>query len=346
MGNCFRKPKISYREIGPCDSPAGSPTVRLYGPSSCPRTSTIRIALLYKNVDAEFVPLETPNFGPEAAAVLQCGKETISGPAEKLVRYVDGRFPGPSLLTSDTAGREPAIVAAARLQHRSMSSHLDQMTRWAEELARRPKVRPRMEVRKLGQSYSRLVEVMMEHAQMEEKIVFPVLDRADRGMCKTANEEHARDFPIMNGIREDIKSIIALDSGSSWYYEAVSKLVAKLKTLQEHCKEHFEEEEADLLPLLEEAGMSREQQERAVGQYLEEVMEASHSHLFQFLISGLLPAEAMQYLDLISRCCSRQRAATMLRSLIEESSEGAASEQDKSLVVVTPEAAWNQYKRW
>ncbi|KAG9459060.1 hypothetical protein H6P81_003568 [Aristolochia fimbriata] len=335
MGNCFRKPKISYREIGPCENLAGSPVVRLYGPASCPRTSAVRIALLYKNVDAEFVPLETPNFGPEAVAVLLCGKETLSGPAEKLVRYVDGRFPGPSLLPSATASRESAMAAAARLQHRSMASHLDQLTRWAEELARRPKARPRMEVRNLGQTYSRLLEVMMEHAQMEEKIVFPVLDRADRGICTSANEEHARDFPIMNGIREDIKSIVALDSGSSSYYEAMTKLAAKLRTLQEHYREHFEEEEGELLPLLETAGMSREQQERALGQCMEAVMEVSHSRLFHFLISALLPAEAMQYLDLVCRCCSRGRAGTMIRSLMEESGQGAAPEYDQSLVVVS-----------
>ena len=41
---------------------------------------------------------------------------------------------------------------------------------------------PRMEVRKLGLSYSQLLEVMLEHAQMEERVLFPIVEKADRGL--------------------------------------------------------------------------------------------------------------------------------------------------------------------
>ncbi|KAA8538991.1 hypothetical protein F0562_025683 [Nyssa sinensis] len=72
---------------------------------------------------------------------------------------------------------------------------------------------------------------MRGHAQMEENVVFPIMEMADRGLSKAANEEHARDLPIMNGIKEDIKSIGVLDSGSPVYQEAISNLSTRLKTL-------------------------------------------------------------------------------------------------------------------
>eukprot|EP00262_Sarcandra_glabra_P018889 TRINITY_DN6936_c0_g1_i1.p1 TRINITY_DN6936_c0_g1~~TRINITY_DN6936_c0_g1_i1.p1 ORF type:complete len:225 (+),score=33.02 TRINITY_DN6936_c0_g1_i1:90-677(+) len=173
---------------------------------------------------------------------------------------------------------------------------------------------PRMEVRKFGRSYSQLLEVMLEHAQMEERIVFPVLERADRGLCKAVNEEHARDLPIMNGIKEDIKSIGVLDAGSPVYQEAMANLSSRLKTLQKHCKEHFEEEERELLPLLEAAELSKARQEGVLIQCFE-VMESTHSHLFHFLMSGLLPHDSMQYLDVVSRCSDKQRVAAILATL-------------------------------
>ena len=75
--------------------------------------------------------------------------------------------------------------------------------RWAEDLSTRggrrtvdPSVgSPRMELRKFGKNYSQLLEVMLEHAQMEEKVVFPVLERADRGMIQGTLR-----FPLPNFI--------------------------------------------------------------------------------------------------------------------------------------------------
>lgn len=52
------------------------------------------------------------------------------------------------------------------------------------------------------------------------------------GLCKGANEEHAKHLPIMNGIKEDIKSIGVLDSGTSVYQEALYNLSGRLKSLQ------------------------------------------------------------------------------------------------------------------
>lgn len=51
------------------------------------------------------------------------------------------------------------------------------------------------------------------------------------GLCKAVNEEHAKHLPIMNGIKEDIKSIGVLDSGTLIYQEALYNLSTRLKSL-------------------------------------------------------------------------------------------------------------------
>lgn len=81
-----------------------------------------------------------------------------------------------------------------------------------------------------------------------------------------------------------------------------------------HCKEHFKEEEQELLPLLEAAELSKEKQEGVLAQCVE-VMGATHSHLFHFLMAGLLPQDAMQYLDVVTRCNDSPRVSSMLREL-------------------------------
>ncbi|KAK9078712.1 hypothetical protein SSX86_002769 [Deinandra increscens subsp. villosa] len=319
----------------PSPAPAKLPVVRLYGSPSNPATSYIRFALLYKPVTLIYAPSETPDFGFQTP-VIQYGSDVISGSSVTILRYLDAKFPKPMLLSNWSGGAcdwsggawnetIPAVVAAAVLQHRSLVWHLERMVRWAEDLAARggrSKGDPvmgsaRMEVKKCAKSYSQLLEVMLEHAQMEEKIVFPVLEREDRGLSKSANEEHARDLPLMNGIKEDIKTIIVLDSGSSSCQDALFTLSTRLKLLQENCKQHFEEEERGILPLMEAAELTQGQQERLLEQSLD-VMPGTHSHLLKFFMEGLLPQEAMLYLDLITRCTDKDRAGSIYRFLVEE----------------------------
>ncbi|XP_010245450.1 PREDICTED: uncharacterized protein LOC104588984 isoform X2 [Nelumbo nucifera] len=336
MGNCFRKPKKSSAEIAPFDYYSrGSPPVKLYGSPSGAVTSYIRVALHYKAVSLHFIPFESTTLGAADKPVLQCGSDTISGSAETLLQYIEAKFPHPPLLhrvCSLQRERYPAIVLATTLQHKSMTWHLQRLVRWAEDMATRGARRtvdpsmgsPRMEVRKFGRSYSQLLEVMLEHAQMEERIIFPILEKADRGLSKAANEEHARDLPIMNGIKEEIKSIGVLEAGSAPYQEALFDLSARLKTLQEHCKQHFEEEERELLPLLEAVELSKEWEQSMVEQCME-VMEGTHSHLFQFLIEGLLPRDSMQYLEMTMRCRDKGRVATILCTLASRIEAGSMS---------------------
>lgn len=192
MGNCFRSLKKSTAEIVPSDTLKLSPVaVRLYGSSTSPLTSYIRFALSYKPVSLRFIPSETPDFGSETP-VLQCGSEVVSGSPLTLLRYLDAKFPDRPLV--NIVGRRfdettPLVVSTAVLQHRSMRWHLERLVRWGEDLVTRggrasgdPVMgSPRMEVKKLGRSYSQLLEVMLEHAQMEERIVFSILEKADRG---------------------------------------------------------------------------------------------------------------------------------------------------------------------
>lgn len=321
MGNCVQKSKISTAEIVPQESvKVVRPTVRLHGSTTSIVTAYIRFALLHKAVPHRFVPTEAPSFGSEAP-MLQVGSETVRGSRETLLGFINSRFPDPPLTMPDYRDDTmPLIVRVVGLQHKSMLWHVQRMVRWAEDLAARggkgshdPTMgSPRMEIKKFGKSYSELLELMLEHAQMEERVVFPVLDTADRGICKAANEEHARHLPIMNGIKEDVKSVGVLDSGSPVYQEALSNLSSRLKSLQEHFKQHFAEEDRDLLPLMEAVELSKEQQKRVMEQCLD-VMQGSHSHLLNFFLEGLIPTEAMHYLDLIAGYSAKGRLATVLR---------------------------------
>ncbi|CAK9180657.1 unnamed protein product [Ilex paraguariensis] len=325
MGNCFGTQKKSTAEISPSVFSKSSPIVKLYGSPTNPATSYIRFALLYKPISLHFTPSENPLFGPETPIIL-FESDVVSGSPETILRYLDAKFPDPPLMRYVNCYDEttPLFVWVVKLQHRSVTWHLERLVRWVQDLVTRGgRARgdpvmgsPRMEVRKFGRSYSQLLEVMLEHAQMEERIVFPILERADRGLCKAANEEHARDLPIMNGIKEDIKSIGVLDSGSPVYQEALFNLSTRLKTLQEHCKEHFEEEERELLPLMEAAELSKEQQERVMEQCVD-VMCGTHSHLIRFFMEGLVPRDGMQYLDLIFRCCDKDRVSSIFSVIVE-----------------------------
>ncbi|XVE90907.1 hypothetical protein DITRI_Ditri20bG0114100 [Diplodiscus trichospermus] len=324
MGNCFAQSKISTAEFAPCDCPrrfkplSVVPTARLYGSASSVHAAYVRFALLHKNLSLQFVPTDNPSSDGEPL-VLEIGSETVSGYRESLLQFIEDKFPHPPLRFNlvDTA---PLVVKVTWLQHRSITWHLERLVRWAEDLSTRRGKRtvdpavgsPRMELRKFGRHYSQLLEVMLEHAQMEERVVFPVLERADRGLCKAANEEHARALPVMNGIKEDMKSIVVMDYGTPAYNEGLSNLFVRLKSLQKHCKEHFDEEEKHLLPLLEATELSEEQQMRVFEQCFD-AMKATHSHLFNFLLEGLRPSEAMEYVDLIMKCSDKERTASMIQ---------------------------------
>lgn len=324
MGNCSgtTQKKKSTAEITPSGFTKPHPSVKLYGSPTSYLTSYIRFALLLKPVSLHFIPSDDDD-----APVIQFGSDVVvSGSPLTLLRYVDDKFPKPQLMSNWSRFNEttPLVVTQAMLQHRSVAWHLERMVRWGQDLAARGgKSRgdpvmgtPRMEVRKYAKSYSQLLEVMLEHAQMEERVVFPILERADRGLCKAANEEHARDLPIMNGIKEDIKAIGVLDSGSPVYQEALLNLSTRLRTLQEHCKQHFEEEERELLSLMEAAELSKGDQERLLEKCLD-VMHSTHTHLFRFFIEGLLPQDAMLYLDLISRCTDKDRVSSIFSLIVD-----------------------------
>ncbi|XP_019151352.1 PREDICTED: uncharacterized protein LOC109148057 [Ipomoea nil] len=332
MGNCLETSRKSTAEIAPADvMKKNQPTVKLYGAPFGIETYYIRFALLYKPVSLKFLPSDRHD-----TPVIEYKSDSVSGSPEVMVQFLDAKFPEPQLLKGSVGGwygeTTPLLVWVVTLQHRSILWHLDRMVRWADDLsARGGKTRgdpamgsPRMEIRKFGRSYSQLLELLQEHAQMEEKVVFPILEKADRGLCKAANEEHARDLPVMNGIKEDIKSVGVLDSGDPVYQEALSNLSTRLKTLQEHSKQHFKEEERELLPLLEAAELSKLQQVSAMEQCLD-TMHGTHSHLFRFFMEGLLPQDAMQYMDMITKCGDKDHVSKMFRLVVEkENSLGVA----------------------
>ncbi|KAG9140976.1 hypothetical protein Leryth_024381 [Lithospermum erythrorhizon] len=325
MGNCFRKQsKLLNSEITPSElmMMKSFPVVKLHGPENNILTCYMRFALHYKPVTLQFVPsdaFESP--------VLHLQDDIVTGNVETMLHFLDMKFPQPRLSRGVSGWFDqttPLVVWVVLLQHRSMLWHLERMVRWGGDLVERggqargdPVMgSPRMEVKKFGRSYSQMLEVMLEHAQMEEKVVFPILERADRGLCKAANDEHARDLPMMNGIKEDIKSVGVLDSGTAVFQEALSSLVNRLKKLQVHCKEHFHKEERELLSLMEATELCKDEQDRVLGQCLE-VMPGTHTNQFRFFMEGLLPHDAIHYLDMITQSSDKNRIISMLRMLVE-----------------------------
>ncbi|KAK1275404.1 hypothetical protein QJS04_geneDACA011743 [Acorus gramineus] len=303
MGNCVKKQ--SRRDISPSDDALTSTpaSVSLHGSDACPVAASLRLALLFKSVAVRFVPSD-----PSSPILLQCGPDAVSGDLDSLLRYIDRRFAGPPVVVPGPfSSGSPPLAAAVAIQHRSLERLVDRAVEMAGDLTVGKGTRVGSP-RGLGKLYSMLLEVLLEHAQMEERIVFPALERADRGLSRIATEEHARDLPMMNGIKEDIKAVGVMDSWTPAYQEALVDLVGRLRTLQENTREHFMEEERDLLSLLED--------EEGVIDKCIEVMESTHSHLFPFFISSLLPHEAIHYLSLLLRFCSNQaRLVSTFRSL-------------------------------
>ncbi|KAL0922867.1 hypothetical protein M5K25_006898 [Dendrobium thyrsiflorum] len=317
MGNCSPKPKRRSRSSKTL-ADTSPPPAQLHGSETSLIAWRIRVALLYKRVAVEFV--ECGDNEP----FLRCGSETVTGSEESLLRYIDNRYGGPP---TDTATETEGRVMAAEVivvQHRSIQQHVEDMARWAAKMtaASGDEWKGRAaEGRRMGKLYGELVEIMLEHAQMEERFLFPILDRtADYDVCRTANEQHGRDLPLMNGIKEDLKSLIAIDVGGPLYKEALLNLSLRFRTLLEHCKQHFQEEERELLPLLEvaESVMRKEGEEpwppnRWVQQMMD-LMEQTHSRLFAFFAAGLFPHEALRYVGLVSGG-DDQRAIAMLRAI-------------------------------
>lgn len=349
MGNCVRTSEKLTAEIVPHGGATVYPAVRLHGSPNSIFAAYTRFAVLHNTVSSDPVPAARPSPAPPRAAtrsggsgtaavpvVFRVGPEVASGSRDALLRFIDLKFPD---LTEEEeeevaapaevgGGREEEtgslVVRVTRLQHKSMTWHLERIVRWVEDLATRggmravdPKVGTwKMEVVKFGRSYSQLLEVMLEHAQMEERVLFPIFDRADRGLSKAAKEEHARDLPIMNGIKEIIKSVEVLDSRNPNYKETLYNLSTRLKSLQGQCKQHFMEEDLELLPMMEAVELSKEQDESALEQCFV-VMQGTHGRLLKFLLEGLPHHDAMKYLDLISMCRDKERMESMLKMVVE-----------------------------
>lgn len=120
-------------------------------------------------------------------------------------------------------------------------------------------------------------------------------------------------FVIITSKTACIKSLIKISKKRKYF----------IKIVQEHCQEHFREEEKELFPLIDsvyrmqriEGDISNWSNSGWVGQVVS-ATESTHSLLFPLFIAGLLPHETMEYVDLICRSTrDPQRLVSMLQSL-------------------------------
>lgn len=143
----------------------------------------------------------------------------------------------------------------------------------------------------------------------------------------------------MNGIKEDFKSVVALEQGSLGRKEALLTVATRLRDLkvqvlwfflwdslkghaqhsfhwflQSHTVEHFQEEETELLPLLNAAGVGSKQQEALVCQCVE-IMESMHARMFSFMLSGLHPHQIHQYLSLLQKSLEESNKVLLTRMM-------------------------------
>jgi len=217
MGNCLTKPnddqhyqhqqqqkikKKNPSEIAPADQFSGNrkpappsqpppPEVRLCGDPANPATYYVRFGLQYKPLSLRFFPSQMPL---SLFTLRFEDDDPVSGSSETVLQYVESKLPKPPLLMREKKAWDDTpsfpVVRMAELQHRSMMWHLDRVARWGQDLATRggtlavdPSMgTPRMELRKFGKSYGKLLEVLLEHAQMEERVIFPIFNAADRGI--------------------------------------------------------------------------------------------------------------------------------------------------------------------
>lgn len=193
MGNCLDTTHKSTAEIAPSELIKPQPTVKLYGQPDSFATSHIRLAILYKPVTLHFIPSDE-----HQTPTLVYKSDVVSGSVDDILSYLDSKFPDPPLSAAPNGSggiwgwsgdSTPLVVWVVKMQHRSLSWHLERMVKWAEDVVARggnakgdPSMgTPRMEMKKFGKSYSSLLQLLLEHAQMEETVLFQILESADRG---------------------------------------------------------------------------------------------------------------------------------------------------------------------
>ncbi|BBN14376.1 protein MpGST33 [Marchantia polymorpha subsp. ruderalis] len=215
----------------------------------------------------------------------------------------------------------PPLLILMLMQHRSILWHFNKLVLLVDELLKgvqsKANYSPAIgipQLKRLWKGYGRLVEVLQEHAQMEERVIFPAIEHYNPGVTQEANADHGRDLPITNGIREEIKSLVSLDQGTADYSESLVNLATRLRTLQMNTEEHFQEEEKEFLPLLDSAAFGKEQVEPMVTHCLG-VMESSHGHLLPFFLSGLNAQDMYQYMMVLHKSLAESKPSLFTRML-------------------------------
>jgi hypothetical protein len=191
-----RSPSVSV-SVDPNDDDESS-VVRVYGSDGCPVAWRLRVALLYKAAaPLHFTPSEAAPLGRPVLRLSAADPE-LCGTADELLRHVDARFEGkpavapppkqrPATRASLAAAAAEEVAEMVRLQHRSAERHLEGVAAKLAEMVKkggkkagkgRTVAAEGAEVRRLGKWYGDAMEVMLEHARMEERVLFPDIQRA------------------------------------------------------------------------------------------------------------------------------------------------------------------------
>ncbi|KAL2621388.1 hypothetical protein R1flu_001593 [Riccia fluitans] len=217
--------------------------------------------------------------------------------------------------------KPPPLLILMLMQHRSLACHFNKLVLLVDELLKAiqnktntsPSSRS-LQLKRLSKGYGRLVELLQEHAQMEERVIFPALEQDNPGLTDAANSDHGRDLPITNGLKEQIKTVVTLESGTVDYNDALYSIASRLKTLQNNAEVHFREEEKEFLPILDSEAFGKEEVVSMVTHCLG-VMESTHGHLLPFFLSGLSPQDMYQYMMVLQRSLAESKPSLFTRML-------------------------------
>ncbi|XP_047340861.1 uncharacterized protein LOC124944611 [Impatiens glandulifera] len=243
------------------------------------------------------------------------GEDLIGGNLEEVLAYVEGKFPLPELLPRSQLydrkeGEWKLIFKITSMHHTSIQFHLQSIITCTCELLmhvgdhrQRRKAILSLKVTKLCLSFKSLIQILQEHATIEDSIIFPFLRSSDEELelPELLMQQHLSHVPLHYGIDTDIDSLQSMILGSTTYVQKLVGIFSRLQTLQNSLEEHFLEEEKVLNVLMESAEITCKKNHQRVLTVEEclKIMVQTHSNYFIFFLQGLSPRERLEYLDLI-----------------------------------------------
>jgi len=155
------------------------------------------------------------------------------------------------------ASRAPVVQRSSDGFRNEHSEMRKEIARVAMEIASIPAASPLEQQRKMAQVVRFLCETIVPHSDWEEKVLYPAVDRlAGEHPYPFTSSMRYEHFIIGRSIDELSREASKIEQNAAGFLSQGNQLLGLILA-------HFEEEEAVLLPILDE-GMSQEEFEREI----------------------------------------------------------------------------------